>query len=155
MNPDGSWFYGVGGRWQWIDTFHTAYNIECLLTGHEIGGEELVPWESVDRTVRYWLANFFLPDGTPKYFNNRTYPLDIQGAAQAIETAARLAARFPEARMVGEKVLLWTLRHMQKRNGAFRYQIRPYWKNNLESIHWGQATMLSALGNYACHAHRH
>jgi hypothetical protein len=37
---------------------------------------------------------------------------------------------------------------MQKKNGAFRYQIRRFWKNNLEAIHWGQSTMLAALGAY-------
>ena len=152
INPDGSWFYGVGERWAWIDTFHTAYNIECLLTGHELGGEAMVPWSAVQASVDYWLANFFLPDGTPKYYHDRTYPLDIQGAAQAIETASRLADRFPRAREVADRVLAWTLTHMRKNNGAFRYQIRPYWKNNLESIHWGQATMLSALGIYLQHA---
>lgn len=150
MNPDGSWFYGVGDKWRWIDSFHTAYNIDCLLVGHDIGGEEVVPWKAVERTVHFWLKHFFLPDGAPKYYAERAFPFDIQCAAQAIETASKLAARFPEAGPLAEKVLGWTLPNMQKRNGAFRYQRRPLWKNNLESIHWGQATMLSALGSYLC-----
>jgi hypothetical protein len=148
MNPNGSWYYGVGERWRWIDNFHTAYNIECLLAGHELGGEEVVPWRAVELTVGFWLENFFLPDGAPKYYADRAHPFDIQCAAQAIETAVKLAHRFPEAGQVADKVLLWTLVNMQKSNGAFRYQKRRFWTNNLESIHWGQATMLSALGSY-------
>jgi hypothetical protein len=44
------------------------------------------------------------------------------------------------------KVANWTLANMQKSNGAFRLRRGRVLKNGLESIHWGQATMLSALG---------
>jgi len=152
MNQDGSWYYGVGQRWNWIDNFHTAYNIECLLLGHEIGGEEIVPWRSLELSVKFWLNNFFLADGIPKYYPDQAYPLDIQCAAQAIETASKLRIRFPEAGRVADAVLQWTLDNMQKKNGAFRYQKRQLWTNNLESIHWGQSTMLAALGGYLRYA---
>jgi glycosyltransferase involved in cell wall biosynthesis len=147
-NADGSWCYGVGARWQWIDNFHTAYNLECLLAGHAIAGETVVPWKVVEQTAQFWLKHFFTDDGVPAYYADRIYPLDIQCAAQAIETASKLAAYVPEAGKIGDSVLLWTLKNMQKRNGAFRYQRRRFWTNHFESIHWGQATMLSALGTY-------
>jgi hypothetical protein len=148
MNADGSWYYGVGARYRWIDNFHTAYNIDCLVAAHDLGGESLVPEAIVNRSYSYWTTSFFLEDGAPKYYNDRTYPLDIQCAAQAIETLSKLRNRFADAGPLVDKVLVWTLRHMQKKNGAFRYQIRRFWKNNLEAIHWGQSTMLAALGAY-------
>jgi hypothetical protein len=149
--PDGSWLYGVGPRYGWSDNFHTAYVIDSLLTGHDLLGEEVVPWSVIERSVAYWITNFFGIDGTPRYYNNRTYPLDIQCAAQAIETLSRLSDKFAACGPLASKVLLWTLEHMRKPNGAFRYQIRPLTRNNLESLHWGQATMLSALGAYLYH----
>lgn len=148
INPDGGWYYGVGEKYQWIDNFHTAYNIDCLVAAHELGGEGLVPEAVIQNSYRFWTTNLFLRDGTPKYYNARTYPLDIQCAAQAIETLSKLRSRFASAGPLADKVLLWTLGHMQKKNGAFRYQIRRFWKNNLEAIHWGQSTMLAALGAY-------
>src|SRR6266404_7513147 len=86
MNPDGSWYYGVGNTYRWIDNFHTAYNLECLLAGYEIGGEVVVPFKIVAQSYEFWVRNFFLEDGTPRYYHDKTYPLDIQCASQAIET---------------------------------------------------------------------
>jgi hypothetical protein len=148
INPDGSWYYGVGPQYRWIDNFHTAYNIDCFVTAHELGGEDLVPEAVIDRSYNFWRTSFFLRAGTPKYYHARVYPLDIQCAAQAIETLSKLRGRFASAGPLADKVLIWTLAHMQKDNGAFRYQIRRFWKNNLEAIHWGQSTMLAALGAY-------
>lgn len=148
LQPDGSWLYGVGARYRWCDSFHTAYVIESLLSGHELLGE-VVPWSVIERSVAYWTGRFFGADGKPRYYDNQTYPLDIQCAAQAIETLSRLSARFPECAALATRVVMWTLDHMRKPNGAFRYQIiRPGVRNELESIHWGQSTMLSALGTY-------
>ena len=148
INPDGSWYYGAGAQYRWIDNFHTAYNIDCLVAAHDLAGENLVPEVLIDRSYSFWTDSFFLQDGTPKYYHSRTYPLDIQCAAQAIETLSKLRGRFASAGPLADKVLIWTLSHMQKKNGAFRYQIWRFWKNNLEAIHWGQSTMLAALGAY-------
>ncbi len=148
INPNGSWYYGAGPQYRWIDNFHTAYNIDCLVAAHDLAGEELVPEAMINRSYTFWINSFFLQDGTPKYYHARTYPLDIQCAAQAIETLSKLRGRFTSAGPLADKVLVWTLAHMQKKNGAFRYQIWRFWKNNLEAIHWGQSTMLAALGAY-------
>ncbi len=148
---DGSWLYGVGPNYRWVDNFHTAYVIESLLTGHELLGEDEVPWSVIDRSVSYWISHFFGADGTPHYYNDRIYPVDIQCAAQAIETLSRLSDRFATCEPLASKVLIWTLDHMRKPNGAFRYQICRGLRNNLEYLHWGQATMLSALGAYLHH----
>lgn len=148
MNADGSWYYGMGKNYRWIDNFHTAYNLECLLTGFEIGGEAVVPFRVVQQTSQFWIHNFFLLDGTPKYYHDRVYPLDIQCGSQAIETLSNVSRYFPLALEMADKVVIWTTKHLQKPNGAFRYQLRRLLKNNLESIHWGQSTILSALAAY-------
>ncbi len=148
MNADGSWYYGLGKKYRWIDNFHTAYNLECLLMGYELGGDSVVPFSVVQQTYDFWVHNFFLLDGTPKYYHHRMYPLDIQCGSQAIETLSNVSGYFPPALEMADKVVIWTTKNLQKANGAFRYQLRRFWKNNLESIHWGQSTMLSALGTY-------
>lgn len=148
MHPDGSWAYGLGPQYRWIDNFHTAYNIECLVLAEELGGRDVVATSIVEKAYRFWTSHFFLEDGTPKYYHDRVFPLDIQCAAQAIETLAKLSLRFPAALPLADKLVVWTLGKMRKTNGAFGYQVRRFWRNNLESIHWGQATMVSALGSY-------
>jgi hypothetical protein len=148
MNPDGSWYYGVEPTHRWIDNFHTAYVIDCLLLGHELGGEEVVAFDDVKRSYAYWTARFIRPDGECRYYHDRARPYDVQCAAQALETLSRASDTFPGARSLADGVLRWTLATLQKPNGAFRYRVGRYLRNELESIHWGQATMLSALGAY-------
>jgi len=148
MNPDGGWYYGVDGRYRWIDSFHTAYVLDCLVAGHDMYGDEVVPEALIERTYHFWVSRFFQANGTPGYYHDRTWPLDIQCASQAIESLSKWASRFEGALSLAENVVNWTIDNMQKPNGAFRYQVRPFWKNNLESIHWGEATMLAALGAY-------
>ena len=151
INPDGSWYYRFAprGARNWIDNFHTAYNIDCFAVGHEIAGDDIVPFEILKRSYDFWVQNFFLPDGRPRYYHDKTFPLNIQCASQAIESFAKLSVKdFPQALQMAEKVLEWTLPNMQKPNGAFLYKINRLWKNNLESIHWGESTMLAALGAY-------
>lgn len=148
QNSDGSFYYGVGDKYHWIDNFHTAYNVDRLLIGYELGGESVVPFSIVQTTFEYWTKTFFLKDGTPKFYHNRVFPIDIQCAAQAIETLSKCHSLFPQSRHLNDKLVTWTIGHMQKRNGSFLYQMRPFWKNRLESIHWGQSTMLAALAHY-------
>ena len=147
-NPDGSWYYGAESKYSWIDNFHTAYNIDCLVAAYEITGEKIVSFGFIEKVYKFWIGHFFEEDGTPWYYHNRKYPLDIQCASQAIETLSRLAKYFSSSIPLTTKVMQWTVKNMQKTNGAFRYQIRHLWRNNLESIHWGEATMLAALGAY-------
>lgn len=148
MNADGSWFYGVESKNRWIDNFHTAYVIDCLVLGHELGGEELVPFAAVELSYDFWTAHFFGPAGECHYYHDRARPIDVQCAAQALETLARVSRYFPGALPLADRVLLWTLATLQKPNGAFRYRVGRYLRNELESIHWGEATMLSALAAY-------
>jgi hypothetical protein len=151
INPDGSWYYRFAppGARNWIDNFHTAYNIDCFAVGYEIAGEDVVPIDILKRSYDFWIRHFFLPDGTPRYYHDKTLPLNIQCASQAVESFAKLSAKdFPRALEMAEKVLEWTVQNMQKPNGAFLYKISRLWKNNLESIHWGESTMLAALGAY-------
>lgn len=146
INPDGSWHYGESEKYKWIDNFHTAYNLDSLIAAQDIAGPSIVPQQIIDLTYKYWIDNFFLSDGRPKYYHNKVYPLDIQCASQAIESLAKYALRNSEAIHLAIRVAKWTMKNMQKKNGAFLLRKGRVLTNGLESIHWGQSTMLSALG---------
>lgn len=155
MNSDASWYYGIGRRYRWIDNHHTAYVIDCLVVANDVAKEEMVDSALIERAYRYWISEFFLESGQPRYCHNATFPVDIQGAAQAIESLAKLSNRFSDALPLATKVANWTINKIQKPNGAFRFQIRRFWGNDLESIHWGQSTMLAALGMLYFHMIKH
>lgn len=154
QNADGSWFYGDRPILHWIDNYHTAYNLDCLCLAHETGGDEIVAWETVRRTYEFWRDHFFLADGRPKFYHGRLYPIDIQATAQAIESLAKYSVYDRQALEMAWRTALWAIANMQKKNGAFRYRIKKYWINNLEAIHWGQSTMLSALGHLLYYTER-
>lgn len=147
MNPDGSWFYGDEPRLHWIDNYHTAYNLDSLDKARDIAGEELVGLKTIEQTYRFFKDHLFTADFKPKFYCRRLYPLDIQAAAQAIESFARYSGHDPQAREYAWGVADWTIRHMMRKNGGFGYRRYRFGKNNLQPIHWGQATMLSALGH--------
>ncbi len=71
---------------------------------------------------KYWKNTFFLPDGTPKYYNHKTLPIDIQCCSQAIDTLVFFHDRDPESLALALKVAKWTIEQMQDRTGYFYYR---------------------------------
>jgi hypothetical protein len=100
----------------------------------------------VTRGYAYWKRTFFLSDGTPRYYCQKTLPIDIQCSAQAIDTLAFFHDDDPEAIPLALKVAQWTTNNMQDCSGYFFY--RRYSRhivNKTPTLHWGQATMFCAL----------
>src|SRR5262249_10542001 len=70
QRPDGAWPYGESQAFHWIDNFHTGYNLDSLKTYLDSTGDE--KWKECLRAgLRYYVANFFEPDGCPKYYHSR------------------------------------------------------------------------------------
>ena len=142
--PDGAWLYGEAPNQRWIDNFHTGYNLDSLKCYIECTGDN-----SFDGNLRlgyrFFRDNFFTSEGCPKYYHNKTYPIDIQCAAQAIDTLAGLATYDPEALGLSFKVADWTIHNMQDRDGHFYYRDLGWIKVRTPLMHWGQATMFKAL----------
>ena len=125
MNRDGSWCYGEGPQYQWIDNLHTAYVLDCLCSAQALGGENAVTPDVVERTYQYWHRMFFEDGGRPHYYDHRTYPIDIQCCAQAIETGCRVAHLFPDAAELAERVAAWTLRAHEEAQRRVPVPYRP------------------------------
>ena len=102
--------------------------------------------ENFQRGVRFWLDHFFLPDGTPRFYANRTFPIDIQCASQAIESLCLYADVYdPTCFELATRVARWTIANMQDSDGHFYFRRSPGWVNRTPMLHWGQATMLHGL----------
>jgi rhamnogalacturonyl hydrolase YesR len=142
--PDGGWLYGEGRENHWIDNFHTGYNLDSLLCYIESTGDATYR-PNLDKGLEFFKAHFFEDNGCPKYYHTRTYPIDIQCAAQAIDTLATFSDRDPECLDLAKKVATWTMREMQDPKGYFYYRQYPWLKAKTPMLHWGQATMFKAL----------
>ncbi len=143
---NGAWWYGEHPKYHWIDNFHTAYNLDCLKRYIDSTGDESFAHQ-LDKGFRYFVETFFEPDGCPRYYHNKLYPIDIQCAAQAIDTLAFFSGEFPEGLPLAEKIAEWTIAHMQDRSGYFYYRRYPAVTSRTPYFHWGQATMFKALAH--------
>lgn len=146
QHADGAWWYGEADNLHWIDNFHTGYVLDSLWWYLETSGDRRHA-AAFDRGADYFIANFFLDDGTPRYYNDRVWPIDIQCASQAIETLTLLARVRGDRALLdkAEAVARWTVSRMQDESGYFYFQRLPFLVNRTPTLHWGQATMLHAL----------
>jgi len=142
---DGAWWYGEAPKYHWIDNFHTGYNLNSLHCYTEHSQDETFR-PHIQRGLDFYKAHFFEESGRPRYYHNRTYPVDIQCSAQSIETLA-LFAEDPECLATAQKVAAWTIANMQDRDGHFYYRIYPLITARTPMLHWGQATMFKALAD--------
>jgi len=144
--PDGSWWYAEEPKYHWIDNFHTGYNLDSLDFYVRAGTDaEFLP--NLSKGLEFYKANFFEDTGRPKYYHTRTYPVDIQCAAQAIDTLSLFSESDPECLGLAAKVAAWTIRNMQHSKGYFYYRQYPLLKAKTPMLHWGQATMFRALAH--------
>ena len=139
QNDDGSWGYGTKPYQQWMDSFHTGYNLECLYDFTKFSGNSRYQG-NLKKGLQFYRQNFFLSDFTPKYYNNRVYPVDIHCPAQAIICFTKIGD-IDFAR----EITLWTIENMQSPAGYFYYQRHRFYRNKIPYMRWGQAWMMYAL----------
>jgi rhamnogalacturonyl hydrolase YesR len=147
QRSDGSWYYGEGNQTHWIDNFHTGYNLDSLYVYLKYSKDNDYN-KNLLNGMNYYTNNFFKSDGTPKYYNNRTYPIDIQCASQAIDTLALLSEVDGKMKTLAEKTIEWTINNMFDKRGYFYFRKLPIITNKTPMLHWGQATMYKALTHY-------
>jgi len=144
QRDDGSWFYGEAEFQNWIDSYHTGFNLEALHWYEKVMGDR--KYESlICKGLEFYLGNFFLEDGTPSFYHNLMYPIDIHCAAQALVTLSKLRGYDERAVPTLERVLRWTIENMQDQKGFFYFRKGRILKNKIPYIRWGQAWMLRGL----------
>jgi len=147
QNDDGSWYYADTYVQKWIDSFHTGFILESL--DRYIGASDDRRYEShLEKGYRFYVEHFFLESGVPKYFHNVTYPIDIHSAAQGIVTLIKLKRLHPESEATLNRLIRWTLSHMQSRKGYFYFQKRKLFTNKIPYIRWSQSWMYYAMTHY-------
>lgn len=144
--PDGSWVYGTLPYHQWIDNFHTGFNLECIYQYQQFTGDSSFQ-AAIEKGFGYYLEHFFTPEGMPRYYNNSTFPIDIHAPAQLVSTLYKLG-RIGQYQELTEKVLNWTIQHMQGRAGYFFYQKRRLLNSRICYMRWAQAWMFYAFAYY-------
>jgi len=144
QKENGSWTYGEADFQGWIDSFHTGFNLQSILYFFEEGfaAEYRTAFE---KGVRFYSENFFLTDGTPKYYHDKIYPIDIHSPAQAVVFFSRLGDSY---RDLSERVVQWMINNLQDRQGFFYFQKKRLYTNKIPYIRWAQAWAFHALTEF-------
>jgi hypothetical protein len=144
QSRDGSWSYGDLAFQSWVDSFHTGFVLVSLDAVICACGK--AEWlEPLRRGYAFYRQRFFLADGTPKYYDNELYPIDIHSAAQALVTFAALSKLDPGAIESGGRVFGWTIENMRRADGSFAFQKHRRYTNRTSYIRWSQAWMVYGM----------
>jgi len=144
QHGDGAWWYGEEPKYHWVDNFHTGYNLSALHTYSQASHDRSFDVQ-LTRGLSYFKTHFFERDGCPKYFHDQTFPIDIQCAAQAIDTLVTLSDEDPGSLSLALDVAGWTIEHLQAPDGHFNYRRLKWTTVTTPMLHWGQGTMVKAL----------
>jgi len=145
QNEDGSWYYGVGWKQKWIDSFHTGYNLLALNDFIKYAGCNEY-YQNFRRGYGFYVSNFFTEDGLVKYYNNKLYPLDCHAFAHAIITLSSLGGLSAGSKQILEGVVKKAIKiFWNEDSGCFYYQKRKFWTNKISYLRWSQTWMFVGL----------
>jgi hypothetical protein len=146
QRPDGAWEYGTLPYHRWVDNFHTGFNLECIYQYQQFTGDYSFQ-RPMEKGFTYYLEHFFTAEGVPRYYDNKTFPIDIHAPAQLMATLFKMN-RMAEHRDLADKVLDWTIRKMQASGGYFFYQRGRWLSSRINYMRWAQAWMFYAFCCY-------
>jgi hypothetical protein len=147
LTNDYLWPYGELDHHQFVDNFHTGFNLVALKNWMDWTGEPVWKAELKEAYQRF-LDAFWLEDGCPKYYHNALYPVDIHCSAQGIVTCLKLAEYDERSLPMAGRIAAWAVQNMQDEKGYFYCQKTRWYTNKIPYIRWSQAWMYYALSSY-------
>lgn len=147
QKEDGSWVYGFMPHHQFIDGFHTGYNLEALDKIRKATGTTEFD-SSIAKGLAYYEATFFTEDGTAKYYDKNPYPLDMHSVSQAIITLLQIDPTPARIQLV-DKVIKRSFETLYDvRSGRFAYQRTKTTLNKVNYTRWTQAWVYYSFSSY-------
>ena len=147
QRDDGAWRFGADKIQTWVDSFHTGYKLESIIEYQKYSGDDSYN-KNIKIGLEYYVNNFFLEDGTPKYYDHKINPIDIHCPAEFVTAMYRLN-NYKNTKEIIEKTLLWTIENMQdKSKDYFYYQINSGIPSKIPYMRWGQAWMFYGMSFY-------
>lgn len=144
QHEDGFWYYGNNWSYKWIDSFHTGFNLQAIRYFLDAGSAGEYK-KAHRRGVEYYRRKFFLGDGTPKYYHDQIYPIDIHSPAQAI---CFFSHEGREYEALTDRIVEWMTRNMYSGKGFFYFRKGRFLTNRIPYMRWSQAWAFHALTEY-------
>lgn len=142
QRQDGSWPYSIGDARKWADNYHTAYVLDSLKAYME-NIKDCKYIKNFENGLSFFINNFFVDKTIPKYYSNKTYPIDSTSVAQSIITLVK-----NNKLDYAENVINWAFKNMFNEKGYFYYQKTKYYTHKTSYMRWSNAWMFNALSLY-------
>lgn len=148
QNSDGSWFYAMDGKRNFIDHFHTCFVMKALVKIEQLTGDSNCT-KAIERGVKYYVENLFDEAGLPKPFSKAPrltiYRRELYDYAECINIATLLKGRFPDLDKRLETVLDDILTRWQRPDGSFRSRQLLIGWDNVPMHRWAQSQLFRSL----------
>jgi len=143
-----AWFYTHppnANRLKMHDNYHTGYILDAILDFTHFTGDDSF-LENYHRGLQYYIENLFLANGTPKWMNNKLFPIDVHGSAQGIITFLKASQFDSKYEDFAYRIAHWAIDNMQNKDeGYFYYQIGRFFKRSFTIMHWSNGWMAKAM----------
>lgn len=148
QNSNGSWFYSVDGKRDFVDHFHTCFVLKALVKIEKLTGGPGCA-RAIERGVDYYVKFLFDEQGLPKPFSKAprltAYRRELYDYAECINLATLLRGRFKELDRRAESVLADVFLRWRKTDGSFRARQLLYGWDNVPMHRWAQSQMFRSL----------
>jgi hypothetical protein len=148
QNPDGSWFYSIDNKRDFVDHFHTCFVLKALAKIEKLTRSSDCR-AAIDRGIEYYTRNLFDRDRLPKPFSKRprltVYRRELYDYAECINLAILLLGRFAELDRILTVVLDDLLGSWQKPDGSFRTRRLWIGWDNVPMHRWAQSQVFRSL----------
>ena len=148
QNADGSWFYSIDNKRDFVDHFHTCFVLKALAKIERLTGNSDCR-TAIERGVKYYTANLFDGAGLPKPFSKpprlTVYRRELYDCAECVNLATLLYGRFAELDRILSLVLDDILCRWQKSDGSFRARELMLGWDNVPMHRWAQSQMFRSL----------
>lgn len=140
QNSNGSWFYGQEKHWQWVDNFHTGYNLTAIKE-YGIYAKDSTYDININKGLKFHVNNHYDESFIPKYYDIKKFPIDIHNYAQGILTFISMSDLVRANKLANIAIeTMW-----DKKKNYFYYQKTKFYTNKNNYIRWSQAWMFAAL----------
>ena len=151
QRSDGSFPYSLAPGGGWVDNYHTGYVLDCLDEYRKLSGDDSIS-PFIQKGFEYYKTHFLANGGVldnkklaahivPKFYNDKTYPVDCTAAAQTVLTLSRFGEKEKAAAVAD-----FTIEMMQSKKGYFHYRLQTaHRKLPTDFMRWSDAWMAVAL----------
>ena len=148
QNPDGSWYYAIDGRRDFIDHFHTCFVLKALVKIQQLAPREDIR-NAVEAGLRYYTTELFDAEGLPRPFAKRPrltiYRRELYDYAESINLLTLASGWQHKLDVRLGHTIEDVLGRWQRADGSFRSRQLLFGWDDVPMHRWAQAQLFRSL----------